>query len=209
MVRLKTLGNGSGTHRVIIIEHAHSLTTEAQNALLKLLEEPPLDTAILMTGVSLQALLPTIISRAQHITIQPPELQAVQHYFGKTLDGDVVERAYRLSEGAVGLMLAIVQQGIAHPLAQALEISKKWVGQSSFERLAQIDELVHHKVDLNDCLFALQRTAQVALEQAAYRGQLQLLNRWQHILQVANDAQVEKSQNAQPKLLLTHMMLEL
>lgn len=52
-----------GKKRVGIIEHIELLTTEAQNALLKTLEEPPPATYIIGTTNNPEALLPTILSR--------------------------------------------------------------------------------------------------------------------------------------------------
>ncbi len=49
--------------KACIIQDAHLLTSEAQNALLKILEEPPADTLIILTTDSLYSLLPTICSR--------------------------------------------------------------------------------------------------------------------------------------------------
>lgn len=55
----------SAQGRAVVLESAHNLTQEAQNALLKTLEEPPENT-ILLLGSSLQhSLLPTILSRCQ------------------------------------------------------------------------------------------------------------------------------------------------
>src|SRR5947209_282810 len=48
-MRLKTTGRAE-IRRVVIVEDAHNLTTEAQNAFLKLLEEPPSDTVIILTA---------------------------------------------------------------------------------------------------------------------------------------------------------------
>ncbi len=50
-------------HRVFVIHHAHKLTDQAQNALLKLYEEPNADSTYLLELDSYQSLLPTIISR--------------------------------------------------------------------------------------------------------------------------------------------------
>ena len=52
-----------------IIMHAERLTTEAQNALLKLLEEPPPSAFIILTAQSADAVLPTIISRCTVIPL--------------------------------------------------------------------------------------------------------------------------------------------
>lgn len=52
-----------------IINDAQILTIEAQNALLKVLEEPPANTYLLLTADNIESLLPTIISRCKHISL--------------------------------------------------------------------------------------------------------------------------------------------
>ncbi len=65
----------SAKGRAVILEDASSLTTEAQNALLKILEELPKE-AIFILGASSDAhFLPTIISRCQVIRIKNQELR--------------------------------------------------------------------------------------------------------------------------------------
>ena len=51
------------SHKIIIIEEAHKLTIEAQNALLKILEEPPKNIIIILEAQNKEGLLPTIRSR--------------------------------------------------------------------------------------------------------------------------------------------------
>ncbi len=58
--------------RVIIIPSAERLAVPAQNALLKLLEEPPGNTVLILTVPGTAALLPTTVSRCQVISLQPP-----------------------------------------------------------------------------------------------------------------------------------------
>ncbi len=50
--------------KIIIVEGADTLTKEAQNALLKIYEEPPSHAIIILTAQNLKNLLPTIRSRA-------------------------------------------------------------------------------------------------------------------------------------------------
>ncbi|WP_461829748.1 DNA polymerase III subunit [Aquifex sp.] len=49
--------------KVIIIDDAHTMTNQAANALLKVLEEPPEDTTFILTTDKKSAILPTILSR--------------------------------------------------------------------------------------------------------------------------------------------------
>jgi DNA polymerase III gamma/tau subunit len=56
--------------KAVILQDAELLTIEAQNALLKSLEEPPDNTIIILSTESIEPLLATIISRCQIIDIK-------------------------------------------------------------------------------------------------------------------------------------------
>jgi DNA polymerase-3 subunit delta' len=56
--------------KVYIIEDAHTMTVQAQNALLKTLEEPPGFATLLLFADRFQELLPTVLSRCQIFRIQ-------------------------------------------------------------------------------------------------------------------------------------------
>lgn len=58
--------------KAYIIKNAHTLTIEAQNALLKILEEPPPHAIIVLLAENKEALLPTVLSRCQIIEIKSP-----------------------------------------------------------------------------------------------------------------------------------------
>lgn len=62
--------------KAIIIDEAELLTIEAQNALLKILEEPPAHTLIILSTSTKETLLPTILSRCQIIQLEE-EQQAI------------------------------------------------------------------------------------------------------------------------------------
>ncbi|MEJ2656557.1 MAG: DNA polymerase III subunit delta', partial [Desulfobacterales bacterium] len=57
--------------RVVIIKDAQSMNPSAGNALLKVLEEPPDRTVLILTAMQTSDLLPTIVSRCQHIRFNP------------------------------------------------------------------------------------------------------------------------------------------
>lgn len=59
-----------GRGRVVIIFEVEKMTTEASNALLKILEEPPQGMTIILTTLNINALLPTIISRCQEVRFE-------------------------------------------------------------------------------------------------------------------------------------------
>lgn len=57
--------------RVVILSDAHTMNAEAGNALLKVLEEPPAGTILILTAAQRSDLLPTINSRCRHIRFNP------------------------------------------------------------------------------------------------------------------------------------------
>lgn len=58
-----------GQKKIVIIKEANLLTTEAQNSLLKILEEPPVYSQIFLESETIENLLPTILSRCQKIKV--------------------------------------------------------------------------------------------------------------------------------------------
>ncbi|MCC5934367.1 MAG: AAA family ATPase [Candidatus Cyclonatronum sp.] len=60
-----------GYRNIIIISEVEKMRKEASNTFLKLLEEPPDEVVFILTTNNVNALLPTIISRCQHIRMSP------------------------------------------------------------------------------------------------------------------------------------------
>jgi DNA polymerase-3 subunit delta' len=69
-----------GKRRVVIIDDADAMVPEAQNAMLKTLEEPPQGSTFVLVTSRPDVLLPTVTSRCQRLrfgTLAPPEIAAV------------------------------------------------------------------------------------------------------------------------------------
>ena len=56
-----------GVMKVFIIDNAHKLNSEAANALLKILEEPPKDSVIILITHKVQTIFKTVLSRCKQI----------------------------------------------------------------------------------------------------------------------------------------------
>lgn len=70
-VQLSTYRAG---YRLVLIEPAEALNTAAANALLKVLEEPPINTLFILVSHRFRQLLPTILSRCHKLEVGlPPE----------------------------------------------------------------------------------------------------------------------------------------
>ncbi|MEA3406965.1 MAG: DNA polymerase III subunit delta' [Chloroflexota bacterium] len=102
-----------GRWRVCIITDFQKATTEAANALLKSLEEPPSRVVLLLTATDADLLLPTIVSRCQVLALRPVPLARLEKALRERLNGDE-ERARliaRLSAGQVGWALSAIEEG--------------------------------------------------------------------------------------------------
>ncbi len=191
--------------RVIIIEDAHLLGTEAQNALLKTLEEPPEGTLLILTVSHEQALLPTIRSRAATIQVNRTERGQLETYFGKQdHDAKSVGQAYAISGGLPGLMNALLTDE-EHPLKEATEWARRLLSQSTYERLTNVDELSKQRQLAINVAFILQQMARVSLQTASGRA----AKKWRKILEAGYEAEEALNASAQPKLVLTELLLNL
>ena len=206
-MRLKVPGQAS-VRRVAYIQQADSMTIEAQNALLKLLEEPPLGTVILLSAESPRNILPTIHSRVQTVTLLAPTMEAAREYFGQ-YSAKELERAYNLSNGQAGLLTALLEESDDHEVAKSISDAKKLYTQTAFERLAQVDQLAKQKVIAVDLVYACKRIASSGLQQAAAKGQVKLANAWKGRLEHILEAESALSMNANTKLVLTDLFVNL
>ena len=67
----------AAAHRVVIIAETQRMNAEAGNALLKVLEEPPRGTVLILTAPHPSDLLPTLVSRCRHIRFHPLDVEEV------------------------------------------------------------------------------------------------------------------------------------
>lgn len=209
--KLKVPSEGKSISRIAIIEQAELLTIEAQNALLKLLEEPPIDTVLILAAANDQSLLPTIRSRVQIITIQEPQADEIKKYFSDLdFDAAKIQQAYLMSGGLPGLMQALLSENEEHPLVQATQQARKILQASPFERLTMVDALSKQRTEVMRLLFILQQMASAALQATAKKGDNEAaLKRWQHILTEVYEAEAMLTSQAQVKLVLTNLLLNI
>ncbi|HHU48100.1 MAG: DNA polymerase III subunit delta' [Caldicoprobacterales bacterium] len=107
-IKVKTYQAGK---RICFIENAHLLTQQAQNALLKTLEEPPPDTLFLLLAENTSALLPTILSRCQVFRIGSLSGEDIIEILSSRLSVKKEDAAViaALSQGNPGKALALAE----------------------------------------------------------------------------------------------------
>lgn len=74
-----------GPYKIYLINEGEKMTVQAQNALLKTLEEPPEYGVIIILTSSVESLLPTILSRCVVLNMRPVPEERVKKYLMETL----------------------------------------------------------------------------------------------------------------------------
>ena len=89
--------------KVYIINDADKMTTEAQNCLLKTLEEPPEYSTIILVGSNENAFLNTIKSRCMKIAFQPIESKYIKQYMEETYGmTNISQNMLEAFQGSIG-----------------------------------------------------------------------------------------------------------
>ena len=120
-----------GRRKVFLLGDAERLVTqeasqEAANALLKLLEEPPDDTTLILTASDPDGLLPTIRSRLLPVRIDPLDDARVAEWLRThlSLDDERAGAVARASRGAIGIALDLAGDEEGGPYAQELAAAR-------------------------------------------------------------------------------------
>ncbi len=95
--------------RIVVISDAHLLNAEAGNALLKILEEPPDKTVMILTAPEAADLLPTIVSRCRHFRFNPIPEDRLEAYLIETrgIPGEKAMVIASLAGGSIGRALSM------------------------------------------------------------------------------------------------------
>jgi len=123
-LQFTNLTSAEGGWRVVLVDPADALNVNAQNALLKSLEEPPPDTLFLLVCNAPGRLLPTIRSRCRRLTFNPLKdgilLQLLEEYRPELSAADRTALA-GLAEGSIGDAIALADHG-------GLDLYRRMVG---------------------------------------------------------------------------------
>ena len=106
--------SSAGGWRVVIVDDADTMNRSAQNAILKILEEPPPRVLIILIAHRPGMLIPTIRSRARVIPFAPlsqDHMNELLRKQGHALSPEDLDILSALSEGSIGTALRMVEEG--------------------------------------------------------------------------------------------------
>ncbi|MGQ0527497.1 MAG: DNA polymerase III subunit delta' [Alphaproteobacteria bacterium] len=134
----------SGGWRVVIIDDADTMNRNAQNALLKILEEPPQKVLLILVAHRSGALIPTIRSRTQMINFSPLGGDVLLQALQKHMPGITREQAAFLTsfaDGSLGHALSALEQDVFGVFKSIVSIWNSWPHWNGLEIHALGDEL--------------------------------------------------------------------
>ncbi len=151
----------NGDWRFVLIDDAELLSPDAQEALLKTIEEPPPFLVLLLIASDREALLPTIRSRCESFELGAVPILEIEAFLRHTgVDADVAAAAAAFSNGAPGWAIrAATDTLLIEESASVVEQAASWIDSSEFERVATA-------LAMGDTL-AKQRAESVAVVEAA------------------------------------------
>ena len=156
--------------QVVIIERADLMSLEAENAFLKLLEEPREGLTFLLTCLQLESLLPTILSRIQKIALQPLPDDAVRQLIVSRKPGiaqsDLSQLVF-LAQGCPGIALGLLEQDALPLQRERMQIVKQLISSKPHERFMLTSKLASSRDDALATLDAMARVVEVQLGSAS------------------------------------------
>ncbi len=133
------IGGHRNGARVVVVEPAEAMNHAAQNALLKILEEPPSSVYFILVSSQWRRLLPTIRSRCRTMALPRPSAEEAQAWLKREKASSAVEllpilgnaplMAVAETERGRGSILVGVLDSLAEPGRDPLQLASRWQNQ--------------------------------------------------------------------------------
>lgn len=137
--RLYTTTRASRTEPlVVVVDEADAMSRDAQNALLKLLEEPPRNVYFILATHAAHRLLPTILSRTAHLALRPLSRSASQEFLTalQVTDAALQAKLLFLASGRPAELRRLTDDPAYFEAAsQRMGDAKRFLGASAYDRL--------------------------------------------------------------------------
>lgn len=203
------------TRKVIIIGDAERMVPqqanpEAANMLLKLLEEPPADTVLVLTSSEPNAMLQTIRSRVVSVRIPPVTEDAVRAFIESPIVGQKLPNLHlnelvKMAGGAPGTLIGDGDRGTAITRAKAL-LAAADAGAEQRLRAAFTAGSSKARGAFTDVLDALTVLIHERARDAARRGDEPTARRAARIVPLIEEAKESAAGNANPQLVTAQLL---
>ena len=150
-----------GDKKVFVLSDVSEMTIQAQNKLLKTLEEPPQNTFLLLGATKVYSLLPTVLSRCKKLEIKPFSDDELYAYLKQEMEDDArLKSAVRLSVGKLGEALNRYETGEGYEAEELAILALTSLNSSS--QIAKFSSKIN-KDNLKDFISSLASLVSLAL----------------------------------------------
>lgn len=128
----------NGDWRFVIVEDAELLLPDAQEALLKTVEEPPAFMVLVLVTDDLEAILPTIRSRCELVEFGATPIKEIEQFLlDREIEPEIAEAAATFSNGAPGWAIRASEDPVLiEESASIVEQAASWIESTDFDRIA-------------------------------------------------------------------------
>lgn len=192
-------------HQVVIVERADRMSMEAENAFLKLLEEPRAGLTFMLTTLQLESLLPTILSRIQQLSLAPlPDTTIRRLVMSKQpgiAQGDLSQLIF-LAQGRPGVALQLLDGDALPKQRDRMQIVKQLLAAKPHERFVLTGKISGNRDDCLETLSAMARVVEVQLSSATNPTQA---THWTRLATALEETQLAISRNGNVKAQLLQL----
>lgn len=140
-------------YKIYIIDEAEKMNQQAQNALLKTIEEPPTYAILLLLTTNADAFLPTILSRCIRLNIKPVSNQKIHSFLVKEyhFSDDKADICTAFAQGNVGKAIQLANSEDFNEIKNsALQLLKRIKEIELYEMMEAIKQINEYKLEIND-----------------------------------------------------------
>lgn len=145
----------SSPYKIYIVDEAEKLTVQAQNALLKTIEEPPVYAVILLLTTNVGMLLPTIQSRCVTLDLKPVSSDIVKRYLMEQLEVPEyrADICTAFAQGNIGKARRLaLSESFGEMLEHALHLVKYISDMEVSDLIEDLKKINTYKMEINDYL---------------------------------------------------------
>lgn len=204
--------------KVYIIDDAQKMTVQAQNALLKFIEEPPASVLFFIVADKKESLLPTVVSRTRIISLAPSDNADIRRFLmseSKKSGGEQIDEAINMAEGSPGKALKLLCRDFSRQRQLCLDFMPVLVSTSKSDAMAFLLSMKLNRDGVKE-FFTLLMTALADVMNARFGRATRLLSRDAaaeyaksitdrknaYLFDLATEAVVRAGENANINLLL-------
>ena len=143
----------SSKYKIYIVDEAEKMNVQAQNALLKTIEEPPAYGVILLLTTNADAFLPTILSRCITLNLKSVSEDLIKAYLMKKyqIPDYQAEVCAAFAQGNVGKAIQLASSGEFNELkAEVISLVKKLEDMDLYELNICIKQMNEHKSNIQE-----------------------------------------------------------